>query len=84
MDSTIYDIEQIGQEWKSIPYGVPMRNQLAFVLDSFGHLVPAGVPGELYLRHRRRLGLSRPAGPHCGALCATSMRCAGRAVCPDR
>jgi amino acid adenylation domain-containing protein len=49
MDSTIYDIEQIGQEWKSIPYGVPMRNQLAFVLDSFGHLVPAGVPGELYL-----------------------------------
>ena len=49
MDSTIYDIEAIGPEWKSIPYGVPMRNQLAFVLDSFGHLVPAGVPGELYL-----------------------------------
>ena len=49
MDSTIYDIGDIEAEWKSIPYGVPMRNQLAFVLDSFGHLVPAGVPGELYL-----------------------------------
>lgn len=49
MDSTIYDIGEIQPEWKSIPYGVPMRNQLAFVLDSFGHLVPAGVPGELYL-----------------------------------
>ncbi len=49
MDSTIYEIAQVSAEWKSIPYGFPMRNQLAFVLDSFGHLVPAGVPGELYL-----------------------------------
>ncbi len=49
MDSTIYDIEEPSSGWKSIPYGVPMANQLAYVLDPNFNPVPVGVPGELYL-----------------------------------
>ncbi|MCZ6674823.1 MAG: AMP-binding protein, partial [Verrucomicrobia bacterium] len=49
MDSTIYDIEAPSSNWKSIPYGVPMANQLAYVLDSRFNPLPIGVPGELYL-----------------------------------
>lgn len=49
MDSTIYDIEQPSSNWKSIPYGVPMANQLAYILDRHFNPVPVGVPGELYL-----------------------------------
>lgn len=49
MDSTIYDIEEPSSGWKSIPYGVPMANQLSYVLDRHFNPVPIGVPGELYL-----------------------------------
>ncbi len=49
MDSTIYDIEEPSSAWKSIPYGVPMANQLSYVLDPNFNLLPIGVPGELYL-----------------------------------
>ncbi|MEO5579861.1 MAG: amino acid adenylation domain-containing protein [Gemmatimonadaceae bacterium] len=49
MDSTIYEIDEVGSEWKSIPYGAPMANQLAYVLDTNLSLVPIGVPGELHL-----------------------------------
>jgi len=49
MDSTIYDIESPSSNWKSIPYGVPMANQLAYILDRHFNPVPVGVPGELYL-----------------------------------
>lgn len=49
MDSTIYVTEQIQSHWRSIPYGVAMANQSAFVLDSRMQLSPIGVPGELYL-----------------------------------
>lgn len=49
MDSTIYDIIDPSSAWKSIPYGVPMANQLAYVLDPHLNPVPVGVPGELYL-----------------------------------
>ena len=49
MDSTIYIIEKIESEWKSIPYGKPMKNQKAYVLDNNRQLLPIGFPGELYL-----------------------------------
>jgi amino acid adenylation domain-containing protein len=49
MDSTIYAIEYVKPDWKSIPYGKPMRNQKAYVLDINRKLMPIGFPGELYL-----------------------------------
>ena len=49
MDSIIYLIENINPDWKSIPYGKPMRNQKAYVLDKNRQLMPIGFPGELYL-----------------------------------
>jgi amino acid adenylation domain-containing protein len=50
MDSTIYyPIDDIPTEWKSIPYGRPMYNQKAYVLDKNKQLMPIGFPGELYL-----------------------------------
>ena len=49
MDSTIYEIGETDLRWKSIPYGAPMWNQRAYVLDRAMRPAPIGVPGELYL-----------------------------------
>lgn len=49
VDSVIYDIEEVDPYWKSIPYGKPMKNQSALILDEDLNLVPVGVPGELHL-----------------------------------
>jgi amino acid adenylation domain-containing protein/non-ribosomal peptide synthase protein (TIGR01720 family) len=49
MDSTIYEVGAVEPSWTSIPYGHPMANQLAYVLDRRMQLVPVGVPGELHL-----------------------------------
>jgi amino acid adenylation domain-containing protein len=49
MDSTIYEVREVDPAWTSIPYGEPMKNQLAYVLDPNGQLLPVGVPGELFL-----------------------------------
>jgi amino acid adenylation domain-containing protein/non-ribosomal peptide synthase protein (TIGR01720 family) len=47
--SIVYVVEATDPAWKSIPYGMPMSNQHAYVLDAAGRLVPVGVPGELHL-----------------------------------
>ncbi|MFI9362252.1 amino acid adenylation domain-containing protein [Kitasatospora sp. NPDC053057] len=49
VDSTYYDVVAVDPRWRSIPYGRPMTNQSAHVLDAFG--TPAGVDqlGELFL-----------------------------------
>lgn len=36
--------------YPSVPIGQPISNMSAFVLDTGGHPVPQGVPGELYLQ----------------------------------
>jgi amino acid adenylation domain-containing protein len=49
MDSTIFEVTETCKDWTSIPYGVPMANQSAYVLDDALRPVAVGVPGELYL-----------------------------------
>jgi len=49
MDSTIFEVLEVDPSWNSIPYGEPMTNQLAYVLDVHLQPLPIGVPGELYL-----------------------------------
>jgi surfactin synthase thioesterase subunit len=49
MDSTIHIVGQRDPHWSSIPYGVAMANQSAYVLDDRMRLAPIGVAGELYL-----------------------------------
>jgi amino acid adenylation domain-containing protein len=49
MDSTIFPIETVDPAWTSIPYGVPMANQRAWVTGSGGEPCPIGVAGELLL-----------------------------------
>ncbi len=49
MDSTLYEIGRVDPAWRSIPYGKPMANQRAYVLDEERQPLPIGVAGELYL-----------------------------------
>jgi amino acid adenylation domain-containing protein len=49
MDSTIYLIDEFDPGWRSIPYGAPMANQTAYVVDQALSPLPVGVAGELYL-----------------------------------
>jgi amino acid adenylation domain-containing protein len=47
--SIVYPVDRTDRSWRSIPYGRPMANQLAYILDSHLEPVPIGVPGELHL-----------------------------------
>lgn len=47
--STIFEVEDVDPEWRSVPYGVPMANQRIYVLDEELRPVSAGQDGELFL-----------------------------------
>ncbi|MBW1599819.1 amino acid adenylation domain-containing protein, partial [Streptomyces sp. JJ38] len=54
--STLHEVESADPAWTSIPYGRPMANQRAYILDTSLQPVPPGVPGELHLAG---MGLAR-------------------------
>lgn len=47
--SIVYPVGRVDPAWKTIPYGLPMANQRAYILDRWGQPVPTGVSGELHL-----------------------------------
>ncbi|MFE7369168.1 amino acid adenylation domain-containing protein [Streptomyces anulatus] len=49
VDSTYYIVASVDPSWRSIPYGRPMTNQNAYVLDAFGRPAAVDQVGELYL-----------------------------------
>ncbi|GAA3952969.1 non-ribosomal peptide synthetase [Streptomyces marokkonensis] len=47
--STVFEVEETDPVWKSVPYGVPLRNMRARVVDGRGRDCPDLVPGELWI-----------------------------------
>jgi amino acid adenylation domain-containing protein len=47
--STWYEVEVVEEDSRTIPIGLPISNTQTFVLDKQLRLVPAVVPGELYI-----------------------------------
>ncbi|TFI53300.1 amino acid adenylation domain-containing protein [Mastigocladus laminosus UU774] len=47
--SIYYPITQIHPNWKSIPYGKPLKNQYIYVLNKSMKICPVWVTGELYI-----------------------------------
>ncbi|MBQ9616106.1 MAG: AMP-binding protein, partial [Selenomonadaceae bacterium] len=48
VDATYFELEK-GKDYASIPIGRPVYNAWAFVCDTYGHLLPQGMTGELCL-----------------------------------
>jgi yersiniabactin nonribosomal peptide synthetase len=47
--STVFEVEQVDSAWRSVPWGVPLRNMRARVVDERGRDRPDHVPGELWV-----------------------------------
>src|SRR5262249_58075979 len=44
-----YPVDKVGEDWRSIPYGRPLRNQQMHVLNEAMHPCPVWVPGQIYI-----------------------------------
>ncbi|NHZ41744.1 non-ribosomal peptide synthetase [Massilia aquatica] len=49
IDSLTFPVGAVDPAWRSIPYGKPMGNQSAYIVDQNLEATPVGVPGELLL-----------------------------------
>ncbi|EDP60191.1 non-ribosomal peptide synthetase [Vibrio sp. AND4] len=47
--SNVFDVEQVPDNWVSIPYGYPLSRQKYRVVDNLGRDCPDWVPGELWI-----------------------------------
>ncbi|MDB9510453.1 amino acid adenylation domain-containing protein [Kamptonema animale CS-326] len=47
--SILYPIEEVNPNWKTIPYGQPMKNQNFYVFNDVLESCPVWVPGQLYI-----------------------------------
>lgn len=47
--SNYYNVDKVGAEWRSIPYGYPLDNQKMFVLNDDLKICPENVPGDIYI-----------------------------------
>ncbi|WP_201769698.1 non-ribosomal peptide synthetase [Amycolatopsis orientalis] len=47
--SNFTEVTEVDPEWRSIPYGKPLRNQAFRVVDELGRDCPDWVPGELWI-----------------------------------
>ncbi|MCA1278157.1 non-ribosomal peptide synthetase [Saccharopolyspora sp. 7B] len=47
--SNAFEVSGVDSEWRSIPYGFPLRNQRFRVVDELGRDRPEWVPGELWI-----------------------------------
>lgn len=50
--STVFEVDVPEAAWKSVPYGLPLRNTTARVVDGRGRDCPDFVPGELWVGGR--------------------------------
>lgn len=49
VDTVVFDIESVDPDWRSIPYGTPLANQNAYIVDESGMLAAIDQVGELCL-----------------------------------
>jgi len=50
--SNAYEVDRVDPEWRSVPYGYPLRNQVFRVVDERGRDCPDWVLGELWIGGR--------------------------------
>lgn len=46
---TVFEVDEVPPDWRSIPYGVPLTNVKCRVVDARGRDCPDGVTGELWV-----------------------------------
>ncbi len=47
--SIFYEVNEVKNSWRSIPYGMPLSNQKIYVLSQDRNILPINIPGEIYI-----------------------------------